>query len=391
MDSFYIAWKYIRFNTIKTAIVVACVTLMAFLPIALQLLLGESERLLLSRADSTPLVVGAKGSALDLVMNSLYFGAEIPETMTMAAVTQIQDSDMAFAIPLYVRYQARGYAIVGTSLDYFDFRNLQPATGRLLAVLGECVLGATTAKALGLAPGDDLLSAAEHLFDLAGVYPLKMKVVGVLERSHTADDLAVFVDLKTAWIIEGLSHGHEDLAATQDPSLIIERSDNNITANAKVFEFTEINQQNLESFHTHGDPSSYPITAAITVPEDDKAATILRGRYLENTAYQLIHPRTVIEGLLDEIFRIKNLIDAVVLVVSAATLATVALVFGLSLRLRRSEIETIFKIGCSRMTMARVLAAEIFVMLAFSGFFCAVFALVLRHYSQELVRMLVIQ
>ncbi|MCZ6771738.1 MAG: ABC transporter permease, partial [Proteobacteria bacterium] len=269
MDSFYIAWKYIRFNTIKTAIVVACVTLIAFLPIALHLLLGESERLLLSRAGSTPLIVGAKGSALDLVMNSLYFGAEIPETMTMAAVTQIQDSDMAFAIPLYVRYQARGYPIVGTSLDYFDFRNLQPATGRLLAVLGECVLGATTAKALGLAPGDDLLSAAEHLFDLAGVYPLKMKVVGVLEPAYTADDLAVFVDLKTAWIIEGLSHGHEDLAATKDPSLIIERSDDNITANAKVFEFTEINQQNLESFHAHGDPSSYPITAAITVPEDD--------------------------------------------------------------------------------------------------------------------------
>ena len=391
MDSFYIAWKYIRFNTIKTAIVVACVTLIAFLPIALQLLLGESERLLLSRAGSTPLIVGAKGSALDLVMNSLYFGAEIPETMTMAAVTQVQDSDMAFAIPLYVRYQARGHPIVGTSLDYFDFRNLQPATGRLLAVLGECVLGATTAKALGLAPGDDLLSAAEHLFDLAGVYPLKMKVVGVLEPAHTADDLAVFVDLKTAWIIEGLSHGHEDLAATKDPSLIIERSDDNITANAKVFEFTEINQQNLESFHAHGDPSSYPITAAITVPEDDKAATILRGRYLENTAYQLIHPRTVIEGLLDEIFRIKNLIDAVVLVVGAATLATVALVFGLSLRLRRGEIETIFKIGCSRMTMARLLAAEIFVMLAVSGFFCAVFALVLRHYSQELVRMLLIQ
>ncbi|MCZ6892655.1 MAG: ABC transporter permease [Gammaproteobacteria bacterium] len=391
MDSFYIAWKYIRFNTIKTAIVVACVTLIAFLPIALHLLLGESERLLLSRAGSTPLIVGAKGSALDLVMNSLYFGAEIPETMTMAAVMQIQDSDMAFAIPLYVRYQARGYPIVGTSLDYFDFRNLQPATGRLLAVLGECVLGATTAKALGLAPGDDLLSAAEHLFDLAGVYPLKMKVVGVLEPAYTADDLAVFVDLKTAWIIEGLSHGHEDLAATKDPSLIIERSDDNITANAKVFEFTEINQQNLESFHAHGDPSSYPITAAITVPEDDKAATILRGRYLENTAYQLIHPRTVIEGLLDEIFRIKNLIDAVLLVVGAATLATVALVFGLSLRLRRGEIETIFKIGCSRMTMARLLAAEIFVMLAVSGFFCAVFALVLRHYSQELVRMLLIQ
>ena len=44
LDSFYLAWKYIAYNRIKTAVLVACVTLIAFLPFALQLLLGESER-----------------------------------------------------------------------------------------------------------------------------------------------------------------------------------------------------------------------------------------------------------------------------------------------------------------------------------------------------------
>ena len=61
IDSFYIAWKYISFNKIKTIILVACITLILFLPIALQLLLDESERQLMARAVDTPLVVGKKG------------------------------------------------------------------------------------------------------------------------------------------------------------------------------------------------------------------------------------------------------------------------------------------------------------------------------------------
>jgi putative ABC transport system permease protein len=68
---------------------------------------------------------------------------------------------------------------VGTTLDYFDFRGLKVVEGRNLAVLGDCVLGARVAENLRLKPGDSLLSSPETLFDLAGVYPLKMKVVGV--------------------------------------------------------------------------------------------------------------------------------------------------------------------------------------------------------------------
>jgi len=200
----------VRFNTIKTVTLIACITLIAFLPLALQVLLNESERQLMSRAVSTPLVIGVKGSALDLVMNTLYFVDEIPELMTMADVDQIEDSNLALPIPIYARFHARGHPIVGTTMDYFDFRGLKVAKGRSLAIIGEAVLGATVAKELELKPGDSLVSSPENPFDLAGVYPLKMHVVGILAKSHTSDDLAVFVDLKTTWIIEGLGHGHQD-------------------------------------------------------------------------------------------------------------------------------------------------------------------------------------
>lgn len=391
-DSFYIAWKYISFNKIKTITLVACVTLIAFLPMALELLLTESERQLMSRAASTPLVVGAKGSALDLMMNTLYFGDEVPELLSMEASERVWDSDLAIAIPMYIRFKAREYPIVGTTLDYFDFRKLEIAEGQQLSMLGNCVLGATVAQALDLKPGDSLVSSPENLFDLAGVYPLKMHVVGILERSYTSDDLAIFVDIKTTWVIEGLGHGHQDVRVTQDDSVILERTEGNVTANAKLLHYMEITEENMDSFHFHGDLAEFPLTSVITVPYDEKSGTILRGRYLaKEEQEQIVKPEEVIESLLQTIFRIKNVLDAVIGVVGLATVLAMVLVFVLSLRLRQREIETIFKLGCQRMTIGRLLASEIVIIVLISGILCALLMLLVNTYANDVVRMLFIR
>jgi putative ABC transport system permease protein len=389
IESLYLAWQYIRFNKIKTVILVASITLIAVLPLALEILLSESERQLLDRAESTPLLVGAKGSSLDLAMNSLYFDDEVPEPISMAAVERIQDTDLALPIPLYVRFQARGLPIVGTTFDYFDFRNVKIAQGHSLTMLGDCVLGAKAAARLGVGPGDNLVSSPENLFDLAGVYPLKMKVVGVLAPNHSADDLAVFVDIKTAWVIQGLGHGHEDVTRTRDSTVVLKRSEGNVAANAKLFHYTEITEENLDGFHFHGDTSIYPVTAVIAVPHDEKSGTLLRGRYLKSEdAQQIILPAEVIDGLLQNIFRIRNVLDAVIALVGLATVLVILLVFALSLRLRQREIQTIFKLGCRKAMIGRMLLAEILIILLVSGVLCSAVLGVVDVNAEELVRRL---
>ena len=392
IDNLYIAWKYIAFNRIKTATLVACITLISFLPVALQRLLNESEKQLMSRAVSTPLVIGAKGSALDLVMNTLYFGDDVPELLSMEASDRIAETDLSLSIPMYVRFKARGHPIVGTTLDYFEFRGLNIDQGRQFAVLGDCVLGAKVAKSLALKPGDSLLSSPESLFDLAGVYPLKMKVVGILKKNHTSDDLAVFVDLKTTWVIQGLGHGHQDVTKLKDPTLVLKRTDSNVAATSKLYHYTEITEKNMASFHFHGNLSAYPISAVIAVPYDIKSGTILRGRYLsKEETQQIVKPEEVIEGLLQNIFRIKNVMDAVIAVVALATIMSVILVFALSLRLRQREIQTIFKIGCSRMTIAKLVAAEIMIITLSSAVLCGIMMIAVHTVSNDLVRVLFIR
>ncbi len=394
IDSFYIAWRYVTFNWARSLTLIACVTLISFLPLSLELLLGESQRQLMARAETTPLLVGAKGSALDLVMNSLYFGTTVPEVIPISAVDRVADSDLASPIPLYVRFKARGFPIVGTTLDYFDFRGLAVAEGRNLALLGECVVGARVAQSLKLRPGDSLLSSAETLFDLAGTYPLKMRVVGVLAPTQGPDDLAVFVDLKTAWVIQGLIHGHADVSEVTDPTLVMQRSAGNVTVTAKITQYTEITDKNIDSFHFHGDRAGYPITAVIAVPRDDKASAILRGRYVRTASatesQQILVPGKIVGELLSTIFRIKSILDAVILVVGIATILALTLVFALSLRLRHREIQTIFKLGCSRSTIAWLMGAEIAIILTISGAITALLLVAAAHYDEAVVRTLFI-
>jgi putative ABC transport system permease protein len=392
IDSLYIAWRYVSFNKIKTATLVACITLISFLPVSLQLLLDESEQQLMARAVSTPLIVGAKGSSLDLVMNTLYFGEEVPELITLGVSDRLMDTDLALPIPMYVRFRARGHPIVGITFDYFDFRGLRVAQGRSLTVLGDCVVGAKVAARMGLKPGDSLVSSPENLFDLAGVYPLKMKVAGVLATSHTSDDLAVFVDLKTAWVIQGLGHGHEDVTKLKDPTLVLKRTERNVAATAKLYHYMEITDANIDSFHFHGDLAKYPITAVLAVPHDAKSGTILRGRYLSTEeTHQIVKPEEVVDGLLQNIFRIKNVLDAVISVVAFATILAIILVFALSLRLRQREIQTIFRLGCNRMTIARLLTAEISIIVIISGVLCGAMVFLVNQFANDLVRMLFIR
>ena len=391
-NSLYVAFHYIKYNRLKTLILVCCITLIAFLPLSLQVLIEESERQLMDRAVSTPLLIGAKGSSLDLAMNSLYFTRESPELIDMGAVTRIDETELALAIPLYVRFQARSMPIVGTSLDYFEHRELAVAEGRQFARVGECILGARAARDLEIGVGDTIVSSPENMFDLAGIYPLKMQVVGVLQENFSADDLAIFTDLKTTWVIQGLGHGHNDVTKIKDSTLIMKRTDENVTASVKLFHYTEITEDNIDSFHFHGSTDQYPITAILAAPFDDKSKAILQGRFLgKEELLQIFSPKVVIGELLENIFRIKHVLDAIISVVSGVTLLAIGLVFGLSLRLRQKEVETIFKIGCDRAMIFQLLGAEIFLIMLMSAILCTFLLLGTQYFSADLVRLLFLQ
>ena len=359
-DILYLAWRYLAYYRIKTAILAASITLIVYLPIGLNILVNESSRHLTTRAEATPLLVGAKGSPLELVLSSLYFESDVSPSMRYAEVKRIDQSGLARAVPLYVRFKTRHGTIVGTSLEYFEYRGLEIDRGRQFGILGECVLGAHVARVANAEPGSFVMSTPDSVFDIAGVYPLKMKVVGILNPTGTPDDHAVFVDIKTAWVIEGLAHGHQDLRQPSAADVVLEKDGNRIIANASVVQYNEITPENIDSFHFHGDPDEFPVTTAIAIPNDEKASTLIQGRYLDaGELVQIVRPALVMNDLLETILTVRRYILIAVALVGIATLASMVLVFMLSLQLRRRELETMIKIGGSKARIVSLIAVEI--------------------------------
>jgi len=387
----YLAWRYLAWNRGKTAILVLAIMLIVYLPVGLNVLVTRSAEHLTARAEATPLLIGARGGPLELVLNSLYFDAEPPSRLTYAAARSVGQSGLAEAIPLHVRFRARNAPIVGTTLEYFDFRGLDLAEGRAMAVLGECVLGAELATRLGLAVGSSIVSSPEAVFDLAGIYPLKMRVAGVLAPSFGPDDRAVFVDVKTAWIIEGLVHGHQEMTAAKAAATVLSRDENRIVANASVVEYNEITPENADSFHFHGDLADLPLTGILAVPNDEKARVLLMGRYEEpGLAVQIVRPRAVMDELLETVIAIRSYVVAALATVAAATLAVAGLVFGLSLRLRRREIETIVKIGGSRAAVTGLLVSEVAFVLALGAALAGLLTGLFARFGDSAIRALLL-
>ncbi len=78
-DVLYLAWRYLAYHRFKTVLLICAVMVIVYLPVGLEVIVDRSARDLTSRADSTPLLVGEKGSPLELVLNSLYFESDSPE------------------------------------------------------------------------------------------------------------------------------------------------------------------------------------------------------------------------------------------------------------------------------------------------------------------------
>ena len=78
----------------------------------------------------------------------------------------------------------------------------------------------------------------------------------------------------------------------------------------------------------------------------------------------MIVPSKVVNELLDTMFSVRDWMVLGSLAVGAATAMTAVLVFALSIRVRRREIETIQKIGGGRQRLATILGAEILAVIA---------------------------
>ncbi len=383
-----LAWRYFVYFRARTAILIAAITLTAFLPLATHWTIQRFEHRALQRASATPLVVGVKSSRFGLAMHALYFRGETPQTLPVSELSRIEESSLATSIPLFARFRAQGFTIVGTSDAYFSFRQLSVEYGGPLERIGDCLLGAKVAADLQLKPGDRLLSDPENMFDLSGPAPLNMRVTGILKPTRSPEDEFVLCDLKTTWIMQGIGHGHamQSELAKGSGSTTDTTSHGHNASREHLQQDAEVTDENLPTFHFHGPTDSFPLTAIIAIPHSEKSETLLIGKYLTAAEpYQIIRPVEVVDELMQLISQVRQLLDWIALALAVSTSLLIGLVLMLSIRLRAREIRTLTLLGCSRLAIVKLVFTELTLVITVSFALAIALAVVASHSSDRLI------
>lgn len=357
LDRLYLVGAYLRHHAIRTAVLVLCLALAMALPWTMHTVLRNFAASLTARAEATPLVVGARGSPFDLALHALTFRTAAPGRLEQGDAGRAAAPEGTRVIPVFSGHRARGFPVVGTGFSYFGFRGLEPAAGTLPLRLGDCVIGSSVARQLGLGPGDTLLSDPANPFVIGGHQPLEMRITGILQPSGTPDDEAVFTSLATAWVIEGLGHGHDEQPAA--PDALLGSVDGGVAMLSPAVEtFLRITPENIGSFHFHGDPATFPLTAVLVLPPDERATTLQRGHYRHDEQRQAIRPAEVTAEFLAGFLRIEKFLllqQGVTWLVAGGLIVLVGL---LAIRLRRGEFDTFVCLGGSRATIIQLQVLE---------------------------------
>jgi len=150
-------------------------------------------------------VVGAKGSPMQLILSGVLHLDVAPGNVSFAAVNALKNNPLvAEVIPISLGDNFQGYRIVGTSLAYPQLYGVSLSEGRLWYAPMQVVLGATVARNLGLRTGQSFTGA----HGLGGGADMHTEspytVIGVLEPSGSVLDRLILTDIASIW------HVHEE-------------------------------------------------------------------------------------------------------------------------------------------------------------------------------------
>ena len=169
-------------------------------------------------------VVGAKGSPMQLIMCGVFHIDVPPGNIPLKAVKALENNPMiASVIPISLGDNLRGFRIVGTSHAYVDHYGAALAQGRLWDAPMQVVVGSIVAKKLGIQVGNTFigshgLGAGGHLH---GENPYT--VIGILQPSGTVIDRLIVTDTASVWKV------HEDYTAVDDEDRKIMEDEREVT------------------------------------------------------------------------------------------------------------------------------------------------------------------
>ena len=213
MGDLSIAWRQISARWITHGLTIVAIGLALALAVATTLLSRGVQAGIDQAAGPFGLLVGAKGSAQQLVLSTVLLQGAPVGNVARATLDRIaKHPGVATAIPLALGDSYRRLRIIGTTSDFLETRT-RPASptyfrvtqGRVFAKPFEAVLGSAVALRTGLKPGDTFRAdhgdepelPGEEEDDAHGSH--RYTVVGILAGTRSPADLGIYVAIESYW------------------------------------------------------------------------------------------------------------------------------------------------------------------------------------------------
>lgn len=375
MNLVVIAWKGMRLRLLASTLTALSVALGVMLMVTVLVIHSILETTFSQRSIGYDLIIGPKGSALQLVLSTVYHTAPPIENLPYRYYRQIaQRPEIAEAIPIAIgdTTEEGHFPIVGTIPRYFEL-NYAPERefrikGRPLMKPFDAIIGSRVAQLNRWDVGSQFRmvhgGAEGHLHDE------RFTVVGVLAPTGTPNDKSVFVHLEGFYQVSGHDKPFREAIIRERqffelPPLSKEELD----AEVRRLERKYGHHHESEGHHIHAIPEiQKEVTSILVRTKTPIAARMLEGELKKGLQAQAVNPIVPMRQLMEDVLGGVKLVLLVLtgMIVLVSGIGIFVSIYN-SLAARQREIALLRALGASRQKIFLLMLCESLILSAVGG------------------------
>lgn len=373
MNIIALSWKNLINKPLSMLLSIILFALGVGLVSLIMLLNKQLDQQFARNLEGVDMVIGAKGSPLQLVLSSIYHLDAPTGNINIGeakAFLRPEHPLINRAIPLSLGDSYRGYRIVGTTRNIIEHYQAEIGTGDLWEAPLEVTIGSRVAEREGLKIGDtfysthglDINEDLEH--DDAGAF----QVVGILKPSGTVIDQLILTAPESIWDVH--DHAPAPTAATEDHA-----------------EGDHDHDHDHEDGHDHAavplhERVDKDITAILVNFKARNAMTLNLPRTInENTNLMAANPSYEISKLFDQLGLGEQVLRWLAYIIIGVSFLSIFISLFNSLKDRKYELAIMRTLGAS--------PGKLFTLIIFEGLLLAVLGyilgILLSHVGIELI------
>jgi len=205
MNLLGLSWKNIKSEPLSTMLSLILFALGVGLISLLLLMNKQIDNQFEKNLAGVNLVVGAKGSPMQLILSSIYHIDFPTGNISIKEANMLRRNPLVKSmIPLAMGDSYKMFRIIGSNHDYPKLYEMELEEGRLWQSDFEVTIGRRVADALGLKVGDSFVSAHGFGEAIMNHEDHPFKVVGIFKKKKRVLDQLILCNIESVW----KSHDH---------------------------------------------------------------------------------------------------------------------------------------------------------------------------------------